>query len=116
MKSKHYLLLTLVPLSEAKALFYNSDIKVSWYLFSEHKRYLCNVVEDYSNIIILSLVFFYLTFVKIDRKVRQISLFLFILNTLDIIHLGLLDLQYFIALKLFISLIVVKLCTTYARF
>ena len=39
-------------------IFYNSDQEVSWYLFSDSKRYLCNVLEDYSNIIIFGVVFY----------------------------------------------------------
>ena len=110
MKSKHWILLLLIPLSEIKAVFYNSDLKVSWYLFSDNKRYLCNVLEDYSNIIILSTVFYYLTFVKIDSKTRNICLFLFILNVLDLIHLGLMDMEYFIPLKLLLAFIILKIC------
>ena len=93
MKSKYLIILTLVPLSEAKALFYNSDLRVSWYLFSDNKRYLCNVVEDYSNIIIFGVVFYYMAFVRLDITVRKICLFLFILNALDLIHLELIEMQ-----------------------
>jgi hypothetical protein len=110
MKSKHWILLLLIPLSDIKAVFYNSDLKVSWYLFSDNKRYLCNVLEDYSNIIILSVVFYFLTFVKIDIKTRNICLFLFILNVLDLIHLGLMDMEYFIPLKLLLAFIILKIC------
>jgi len=116
MKLKHYILLLLVPLSEIKALFYNSDMRVSWYLFSDNKRFLCNVVEDYSNIIIMSTVFYYITFVKLDLKTRNICLFLFIINVLDIIHLGLMDLEYFIALKLLLAYIILKLCNKLKTF
>ncbi len=111
MKSKHWILLLLVPLSEAKALFYSSNEKVSWYLFSSNKRFLCNVVEDYANIIILSTVFYYLAFVKIDIKIRNICLFLFVLNVLDLIHLGLMDLELFIGLKLLLAYIILKGCS-----
>jgi hypothetical protein len=60
MKSKHLLLLLLVPFSEIKALFYNSSLKVTSDLFSNEKRFLCNVLEDYCNIIIFSILFYYL--------------------------------------------------------
>jgi hypothetical protein len=110
MKSKHWILILLVPLSEAKALFYNYDLKVSWYLFSENKRFLCNVIEDYSNIIIMSTIFYYISFVKLDLLTRNICLFLFVLNLLDFIHLGLMDLEGFIALKLLLAYIILKLC------
>lgn len=110
MKSKYIILLLLVPLSEMKALFYNSEIKVDWFLFSDEKRFLCNVVEDYSNIIIFGIVFYYLAFVKIDKVIKRICLFLFILNALDLIHLGLLDMQYLIPLKLIFAYIILKIC------
>lgn len=103
MKSKHIILWLLVPLSEAKAFFYNSNLRVSWYLFSDNKRYLCNVVEDYSNIVIFGVVFYFITFEKIDKITRNICLFLFILNVLDLIHLGLMDMQYMVALKLVLT-------------
>ena len=105
-----------MPLSEAKALFFSSELKVAWYVFSSDKRYLCNVVEDYANIIILGSAFYYIAFIKIDREIKQISLFLFVLTILDFIHLGLYDLKYFIALKLFIALILTKICTKSKHF
>jgi len=111
MKSKHWILLLLIPLSNIKALFYNSDLRVSWYLFSDNKRFMCNVLEDYSNLIILGTLFFYLAFVKIDVKIRKISLFLFIINALDFMHLGLMDMEAFIALKLLLSYLIFKLCS-----
>ena len=111
MKSKHLILYLLVPLSEAKALFYNSDLRVSWYLFSDNKRYLCNVVEDYSNIIIFGIVFYIFAFCYIDLTTRKISLFLFTLNAFDLIHLGLLDCIYFVPLKLLLTYITLKICS-----
>lgn len=103
MKSKHLLLLILIPLSEIKAIFYNSDLRVSWYLFSDKKRYLCNVVEDYSNIIIFGIVFYFLTCQKNDIQTRNICAFLLILNILDGLHLGLMDMHGFIMLKLILA-------------
>jgi hypothetical protein len=111
MKSKHWILILLIPLSEVKAFFYNSELKVSWYLFSDNKRFLCNVIEDYSNIIIYGVIFYYLAFIKVDLKTRSICIFLFILNALDLIHLGLMDIQYFITLKLLLSYIILQLCS-----
>ena len=116
MSFKHLILLILVPLSEAKALFYNSDLQVSWYLFSDNKRYLCNAVEDYSNILIFGIVFYYMAFVKFDINIRKICLFLFILNAFDLIHLGLLDMWYFVPLKLILTYITLKICTQLNRF
>lgn len=110
MKNKYLILLILVPLSEMKALFYNSGLKVSWYLFSDNTRYLCNVIEDYSNIFIFGVVFYYLAFVKIDITIRKICLFLFVLNALDLIHLGLMDCIYFVPLKLLLTLFALKIC------
>lgn len=103
----------LVPLSEIKALFYNSNIKVSWYIFSNNKKFLCNVLEDYSNIIIISTIFYYYLFITMTRRLKIIVFFLFTLSILDFIHLGLMDMQYFIATKIFISLIITA---TYAKY
>jgi len=116
MKSKHLILLTLVPLSEAKALFYNSDLRVSWYLFSDNKRFLCNVIEDYSNIIIFGIVFYYMAFVRFDITIRKICLFLFMLNAFDLIHLGLMDSIYFVFLKLLLTYFTIKICNKLKRF
>lgn len=108
MRNKHLILLSLVPLSEAKALFYKSDIRVSWYFFSDNKRHLCNVIEDYSNIIIIGVIFYFIVFDKIDKITKNICLFLFILNALDLIHLGLMDMQIFILLKLALTYIIYR--------
>ena len=96
MKSKNLILLLLLPLSEIKAIFYRCDIKVSWYLFSDNKKYLCNVIEDYSNIFIIGIVLYYSIFVKFDLLTRQILLLLFILNALDLVFLGLFDNEYYL--------------------
>lgn len=116
MRTKEIILLSLVPLSESKALFYNYNEKVSWYLFSNDKRYLCNVVEDYSNIIIFGVIFFYLSFVTMTRDLKIISFFLFIINALDFVHLGLYDLKYFIIIKLILALFICKQLKTYLAF
>lgn len=103
MRIKHIILLLLIPFAEAKAIFYNVDMKVSWYLFSDHKRQLCMVVEDYCNIVIFGVVFWYIYKETRDIILKQISLFLFILNTLDFVHLGLYDMEGFIAIKLLLA-------------
>jgi hypothetical protein len=108
MKLKHYLLLFIIPLSEIKSIFYDSDLKVDWYLFNDNKRYLCNVLEDYSNVVIFGIVFYYLAFLRIDLKCRNIAVFLFVLNCLDLIHLSLIDMQYFIIIKLLLTLLICK--------
>lgn len=96
MKSKNLILLLLLPLSEIKAIFYQFDKKVNWYLFSDNKKYLCNVIEDYSNIIVIGVVFYYSLFVKFDLHTKQIILLLFILNALDLVFLGLFDNMFYL--------------------
>lgn len=105
MKSKHIILFLLLPLSEIKSLFYNSDKKVDWFLFSDNKRFLCNVLEDYSNIIIIGVVLYYYLFTIRDQTSKQIIFFLFVLNALDLLFLGLMDNEMYL-LKLPISLII----------
>lgn len=86
-------------------MFYHSDIRVSWYLFSDNKRFLCNVLEDYSNTLIIGVVFYYSLFVKLDIHCKQILFFLFIINALDFIFLGLMDNNYYL-LKIFLAPII----------
>lgn len=105
MNLKHYILLLLIPFSEIKAIFYDSDLRVSWYLFSDNKKYLCNVLEDYCNIIVIGVIFYYSIFVKLDIVCKQIIFFLFIINTLDFVFLGLMDNNYYL-LKIFIAPII----------
>lgn len=105
MKSKHILLLLLIPLSEIKAVFYNSDLKIQYALFSDEKKYLCNVLEWYSNIIIFGVIFYSLAFLKPDFVTRKIALFLFIINCLDFIFLGLMD-NFLYLLKIPLSFLI----------
>ena len=109
MRSKHLILILLVPLSEMKALFYNSDIRVYYSFFSQEKKYLCNVVEMYSNLLIFSILFFLFAFLKQDLISRKICLFLFVINLLDLIHFGFMDVPYFVIPKLCISYIIFRL-------
>ena len=109
MRSKHFFLLLLVPLSEIKALFYNSNLRVRYSLFTDEKKYLCNVLEDYANIIILGTVFYLLVFCKIYKNTKLLSMLLFTLNALDLLHLGLMDVQFLAIPKLIFSFIIVKL-------
>ena len=102
---KRIILLLLIPLSEIKALFYESELKVSWYLFSDNKKYLCNVLEDYSNVIIIGVVFYYFLFVKKDLNTLRLVFFLFIINALDGLFIGLMD-NYFYLLKPFMASII----------
>lgn len=106
MRLKHILLILLIPFSEIKAIFYNIDMAVSWYVFSDHKRQLCMVIEDYSNIIIFGVVFYFLAELKKDKIIINIARFLFVLNGLDLIHLGLMDMQYFVIAKLVLAYII----------
>lgn len=89
-------------MSEVKSIFYYSDIRVSWYLFSDNKRFLCNVLEDYSNVLIIGIVFYYSIFVKLDIVCKQILFFLFIINALDFVFLGLMDNNFYL-LKIIIA-------------
>jgi len=109
MRLKHFLLLLLIPFSEIKAIFYNVDMAISGYLFSDHKRQICLVVEDYCNIIIIGVVMGFFVFSKRDKISTQIVLFLFILNALDFLHLGLYDMQGFIIVKLVLAYGIYKL-------
>lgn len=106
MRIRHVILFLLIPFSEIKAIFYNVDMEVSWYLFSDHTRQLCMVLEDYCNVIIFGVVFHFLTFFKRDKITVQIGLFLYILNFLDFLHLGLYDMQGFIIAKLLLAYII----------
>lgn len=96
MKSKHLILLLLIPLSEIKAIFYDYYEKVSWYLFSDNKKYIDNVLEDYSNIIIIGVVLYFPLFVKLDIVTKQILFFLFIINAWDFVFLGLYDNDHYL--------------------
>ena len=102
MKSK--ILLLLIPLSEVKAVFYQSNLKIHYALFSDNKKYLCNVLEDYSNIIIIGVVFYFLM-LKPDYNTKKIALFLFVINALDFVFLGLLGNALYL-LKLPLSVII----------
>lgn len=103
MRLKHIILFLLIPFSEIKAIFYNVDMAVSGYLFSGHKRQLCLIIEDYCNILIMGVIFGFFVFSKRDKISVQIVLFLFILNALDFVHLGLYDMQGFIILKILLA-------------
>ncbi len=84
-------------------------MKVSWYLFSDHKRQLCMVVEDYCNVVIFGVVFWHLYKETRDLILKQIALFLFVLNALDFLHLGLYDMEGFIIAKIFLAFVIYKL-------
>lgn len=88
---KNKILMLLIPFSEVKAVFYQSDIRIKYALFSDNDKFLCNVLEDYSNIIIIGILMYYSLFVRLEYKTKQILLFLFIINALDFVYLGLMD-------------------------
>lgn len=112
---KYILLLSLIPLSEIKAIFYDSDLKVKWFLFAENKKLLCNVVESYSNIIIFGIVFYFLAFIKTDVNIRKICLFLFVINLLDLFFIGLMGNALY-PLKIFLSIIIYSILCRRLKF
>ena len=105
MRNRHLILLALIPFSEVKAVFYQSDLKIRFSLFSEQKMYLCNVVEEYANIFIIGVIFYFLAFVKPDLTTKKIALFLFVINALDFVFLGLMD-NFLYLLKIPLSLLI----------
>lgn len=102
---KNVTLLILIPLSEIKSMFYESNEKVSWYIFSDHKKFICNVLEEYSNCIVIGVFAFYTLFVKLEIKTKKILFFLFIINAIDFVFLGLMD-NYLYLLKIPLSAII----------
>lgn len=105
MRNRYLILLSLIPLSEVKAVFYQSDLKVRYAIFSDNKLYFCNILEEYSNILIIGIVFYFLAFLKIDLISKKIALFLFIINALDFVFLGLMD-NFLYLLKIPLSLLI----------
>lgn len=105
MSFKHLILLLLIPFSEIKAIFYNSDLKIRAYLFTDKTKYICNVLDDYSNMIILGVVFYFIAFLKHDLITKKICLFLFIINFLDFLFIGLMGNAFYL-LKIPISVII----------
>lgn len=106
---RYLVLYALMPLSEIKSIFYYSDLKVRFSIFSNETKYLCNVVEDYSNIIMIGVLCYYVVFVKINNKIRNIFLFLFIINALDLVFIGLMA-NYLYLLKLPITAVIYSRC------
>lgn len=106
---RYLILYALMPLSEIKSIFYYSDLKVRFSIFSNETKYLCNVLEDYSNIIIIGVLCYYVVFVKINNKIRNIFLFLFIINALDLVFIGLMA-NYLYLLKLPITAAIYSRC------
>lgn len=102
MRNRHLILLSLIPLSEVKAVFYQSDLRIRYSLFSDETRLLCNVYEWYANIFIIGVVFYFLAFLKIDILTKKIALFLFIIKALDFVFLRLMG-NYLYLLKIPLS-------------
>ncbi|MNY08875.1 hypothetical protein D3C86_1417530 [compost metagenome] len=94
-KRKYIILLLLIPLSEIKAIFYDYDEKVSWYIFSDNKRFACNIIENYTNTIVYGVLLFYPLFVKMDIICKQIYLFLLVTCFYDFVFTALFDNNYF---------------------
>lgn len=106
-KSKYLIPFLLIPLSEIKAIFYYSDLKIKSGILYCNYRYLCNVLEDYANVLIIGVLLFYL--VKFSKGIyKEVFTFLFILNALDLLHLGLMDKQYILFVKLITAYILYK--------
>lgn len=102
-RKKVLCLILLIPLAEIKAIFYHSNIKIKSGIFVGNPRYLCNVLESYADVIIFGVIFYYISNVDIDKETKETAKFLFILNVLDLIHLGLLDMQYLVIAKLLLA-------------
>ena len=99
-------LLSLLPFGEIKAIFYHSDLRVDWYIFSDNKRYLCNVLEDYAIAITFIVIFAYMYWAKKTPFGVEVIKFLFVVSLLDILHLGAFDKQGLIMLKFSLAIII----------
>lgn len=88
---KYIILLVIIPFSEIKAIFYDYDDKVSWYIFSDHQRFACNIIERYTDMIIYGVILYYPLFVKMDIICKQIYLFLLVTCFWDFIFTLLFD-------------------------
>jgi hypothetical protein len=113
MKSRHYLLISLLFLSEIKAIFYDSDIRIEWYLLPNHDRLLCNLLKDISTAIICIVLCFYALKGAKDRMLRFIITALIVLSSLDLIHLAINDMQGFVSLKIALAFGITKIIGKY---
>lgn len=113
MKGRHWLLVSLLFISEIKAIFYDSEIRFYWLLNPEHSRLLCNILKDIStSIIIIVLCFFALRGAK-DNISRFIISSYITLSFLDLIHLAINDMQGFVLLKIALALGINKIIGKY---
>lgn len=86
-----FLLLMPLLLSFLPMIWYESNDKVDWYLFSDNKRYLTNVIEDYADIIAFILIYFVGVIAIRNKWIQSAALFMFVLSCLDLAHLALFD-------------------------
>jgi hypothetical protein len=113
MKSRHWLLISLLFVSEIKAIFYDSDIRYYWLLNPEHSRYLCNILKDISASTIIIILCFYALKGAKDGLLRFIISCLITLSFLDLIHLAINDMQGFVLLKIALSIGITKIIRQY---
>ena len=99
-------LILLIPLGQLKAIFYFSKQKVSWYILSDHSRYIDNVLEDYGNAFSFIIIFAYMVFAKKTAFDLNICKLYFVIACLDLLHLGAYDMQGLIAVKFVLSLLI----------
>lgn len=99
---KHFwniLLFLLIPIGELKAVFYHLDTKVDWYLFSDNARFLCNVMEDYGNVLTFIVLFAYILYAPRTPFGTGVCRFMLIISILDLLHLGAYDMQGLMLVK-----------------
>lgn len=113
MKGRHWLLISLLFISEIKAIFYNSDIRFYWLLDPEHSRLLCNILKDISTSIIIIVLCFYALRGAKDNILRFIISSLITLSFLDLIHLAINDMQGFVLPKIALALGINKIIGKY---
>jgi len=109
MKSRHWILISLLFISEIKAIFYNSNISYEWYLVPDHSRFLCNILKDISTSIIIIVLCLYALKGAKDNLLRFIISCLITLSILDLIHLAVNDMQGFVLLKIALALGITKI-------
>jgi hypothetical protein len=113
MKGRHWILISLLFVSEIKAIFYDSEIRFYWILNPEHSRLLCNILKDVSTSIITIVLCFYALKGAKDNILRFIVSSLISLSILDLIHLAINDMQGFVLLKIALAFGITKIIGKY---
>lgn len=113
MKGRHWILISLLFISEIKAIFYDSDIRYYWLVDPEHSRLLCNILKDISMSIICIVLCFYALKGAKDRMLRFIISSLITLSFLDLIHLAINDMQGFVLTKIALAIGITKIIGKY---